>query len=261
LNIINTSQIQNDSEKKARKLLEKAEITGSATDIKINTLLRYDLNPVSGITNIIKEHAITDLVLGLKGKGGITESFLGYLTDGILAKSEVTTFVYRPFQPISTIKRHIVVVPEKAEYETGFSFWLAKIWNIAINTGSKIIFYSNESTAKIIKEVSSKHPIEAEFVLFDDWDDFLILSRDIKKDDNILIVMGRKNSISCQPVMHKIPSYLNKYFIENNFLLVYPSIQDIENHDNYDIKNPSLLDTIDNIDTIGKTIASVFKKR
>src|SRR5690554_741647 len=48
--------------------------------------------------------------------------------------SNISTYIYHPHQPIATIRRHFVLIPEKAEQETGFSFWLAKIWNMALNT-------------------------------------------------------------------------------------------------------------------------------
>jgi hypothetical protein len=89
--------------------------------------LRYDINPTNGIIGIIKEQNISDLVLGLHVKKGISESFLGKLTEGILTKCNTTTFVYKPIQPISTIKRHIVIVPPNAEKEIGFPFWLSKM--------------------------------------------------------------------------------------------------------------------------------------
>jgi Kef-type K+ transport system membrane component KefB len=260
LNIINSDNAEPDAVNKAKKLLKQAKIAASATDIIMKTLLRYDLNLVNGVTNIIKEHNITELVLGLHVKKGMSDSFLGNLTDGILSKSNITTFVYHPFQPISTIKRHLVIVPENAEYEIGFPFWLAKIWNIGLNTGAKIVFYSSEHAKKLIKDIHYKHPIEVEFNVFTDWDNFLILSRDIKKDDNITIVLSRKNSLSYKATMSKIPSYLNKYYQEQNFLLIYPSQTTSIDKENIDLTNPSLIEAIEKIDVIGKTIANLFKK-
>ncbi|MFA5326702.1 MAG: cation:proton antiporter [Prolixibacteraceae bacterium] len=260
LNLINSDNILPDAEKNARKLLEKAKIAASATDIDLKTLLRYDLNLVHGVTNLIKENDITDLLLGLHVKGSISDTFLGSVTEGILSKSNVSTYIYRPFQPISTIKRHIVVVPENAEYEIGFSFWLAKIWNIATNTGSKIVFYASEHTTQIIHKLCSTHPIEVEFNPFNDWDDFLILSRSIKIDDNLVIVMSRKNLLSYQSSMIKIPEYLNKYYNNQSYLLIYPAQNIKTGSEKVDLTNPSLLETIEKIDTIGKTIANIFRK-
>lgn len=260
LNIISSDNSEPDAEMKARRLLEKTKVAASATDIEMNTLLRYDLNLVNGLVNIIKENNITDLILGLHEKGNISDSFLGKLTDGILMKSNITTYIYRPCQPMSTIKRHIVIIPEKAEFETGFSFWLAKIWNIAQNTGARINFYSSEKTTKLIRDISIKHPINAYFNIFNDWDEFLSLKKEIKNDDNLIIVLSRKNHLSFQPAMSNIPLYLNKYFKENNFLFIYP-IQSILMHEELvDLKNSSLLEAIEKVDLIGKTLAGIFRK-
>jgi len=202
LQILNHNSSQPGAEKQAKKLLEKASITASSTDIHLTELLRYDLNIVNGITSVIKEHRITELVLGLHVKKGISESFLGNLTEGILAKSNITTLVYKPAQPISTVIRHFIVMPENAEKEAGFPFWLLKIWNISRNSGAKLLFYGTENTLGFVRDIHSKHPIEAEFTVFDDWDDFLILSRDIKTDDNLIVVLSRKNQLSSLPFLH-----------------------------------------------------------
>ena len=61
-----------------------------------------------------------------------------------------------------------------------------------------------------------------EFTEFSDWEDFLIVFRDVHKDDNLWIVMSRHNGISFNPSMNRIPGYLNKYFQQNSFILVYP---------------------------------------
>jgi Kef-type K+ transport system membrane component KefB len=170
LKIINHSSDNNEagSEKQARKILEKASVTAAATDIHLTELLRYDLNVVNGITSVIKEHRITDLVLGLHVKKGISESFLGNLTEGILAKSNINTMVYKPAQPVSTVKRHFIVMPENAEKEAGFPFWLLKVWNISRNTGAKLLFYGTENTLGFVRDIHSKHPVEADFFEFDD---------------------------------------------------------------------------------------------
>lgn len=260
LNIINGNDARSGVEKNARKLLEKAKIVASATDVEMKTMLRYDLNYVQGITNIIKENKITDLVLGLHIKGGISDSFLGSLTNGILLESNFTTYIYHPFQPVATIKRYIVVVPANAELEIGFSFWVAKIWNIAQNTGAKIVFYASEQTIRLIKDIHLAHPIEVEFKVFSNWDDFLILAKDIKKDDIFVIVLSRRNNLSYSFAMTKIPGYLNKYFQNQSFLLIYPSQSDTLQNKEIDLSNPSLINAIERIDVIGKTLAKIFKK-
>ncbi|GAB6279506.1 MAG: cation:proton antiporter [Lentimicrobium sp.] len=250
-----------ESNNQAKKILDKAVFTASASDIQLNKLLRYDINPTNGIIGVIKEQNISDLVLGLHVNKGISESFLGKLTEGILTKCNITTFIYKPIQPISTIKRHIVIVPPNAEKEIGFPFWLSKIWNIPKNTGARIVFYANKSTLAYIKKIHLKHPIEADFKFFDDWNDFLIISRDIRTDDNLIIVLSRVNKLSYHLNMSNIPTYLNKYFQGNSFILIYPMQQGVVDNEEIDLNNPSLIEPIEKLDEIGKNIMKLFRRK
>lgn len=185
LNVINNQASDDKAFKQSKKVLNMAVTTASATDNVLQDLLRYDLNVANAIISVIKEQGITDLVLGLHQGKGVVSSFLGNMTEAILGQSNVTTLIYRPIQPIATVKRHLVVVPARAEKEVGFPMWVNKVWNIIHNSGAKAVFYASEDTMVYLKEIYKKRPIEAEFSSFDDWDDFLIMSREIKSDDTL----------------------------------------------------------------------------
>lgn len=223
LNILDNKVSGDDQQlKKSRRLLENAALTAAATDTHLQELQRYDLNVTNAILSVILEHRITDLVLGLHKEKGIPSSFLGRITEGILDYSDVTTLIYKPAQPLSTMKRHLVVIPVQAEKEAGFPQWVARVWNVIQNTGAKAIFYGSSDTLGRLKTLLGKRGGEMEFTEFSDWEDFLIVFRDIHKDDNLWIVMSRHNGISFNPSMNRIPGYLNKYFQQNSFILVYP---------------------------------------
>ena len=74
---------------------------------------------------------------------------------------------------------------------------------------------------KIVENISKKSG-EASYIEFNDWDDFLIVFRDIKPDDTMWIILSRKEGLSYAPAMARIPKYLNKYFQANSFVLAYP---------------------------------------
>ena len=223
LNILDNKVSGDDQQlKKSRRLLENAALTAAATDTHLQELQRYDLNVTNAILSVILEHRITDLVLGLHKEKGIPSSFLGRITEGILDYSDVTTLIYKPAQPLSTMKRHLVVIPVQAEKEAGFPQWVARVWNVIQNTGAKAIFYGSSDTLGRLKTLLGKRGGEMEFTEFSDWEDFLIVFRDVHKDDNLWIVRSRHNGISFNPSMNRIPGYLNKYFQQNSFILVYP---------------------------------------
>lgn len=264
LTVINQTSSDELHEKEAQELLDMAKKAAAATDTNLKRLLRYDLSVTNAINGIARQHRITDIILGLHHQKSITDSFLGHLTEGILNSCNLTTMIYRPRQPLSTIKRDVVIVPAMAEREIGFPFWVSKIWNIGRNTGSKLVFHANERTCEYLHEIHRKFPIEAEFHVFDDWDDFLILSRDIKADDNLIIVLSRHDGLSYNHGMEKIPHYLNKYFANNNFILVYPMQIGVANRSDFDMASPSflepLMENFSRLDELGRTVVKLFRK-
>jgi len=265
LNVINNNSSSLSKESKAKKIVDKAAVVASATDNRLNMLMRYDLNILNGITNVVREQKISDIILGQTESLGSSESMYGPLTDGVLNKCNTTTFIYKSVQPISTIKRYVVVIPERAEREIGFPFWLLKIWNLGKNTASKIVFYGSETTINFIKDIHAKHPVDAGFNVFSDWEDFLILARNIVKDDALVVVMSRKPNLSYNLTMQNIPSYMNKYFDKNNVVLIYPLQLGIVGSSKIDLKNPGALDTftenLERLDDVRKMISKLFKKK
>lgn len=223
LNILDNKSAGNEQQlKKSRRLLENATLIAAATDTHLQELIRYDLNVTNAILSVVLEHNITDLILGLHKEKGIPTSFLGRITEGILEHSDVTTLIYKPAQPLSTMKRHLVVIPEKAEKEAGFTQWVNRIANVIQNTGAKVVYYGSVETIERLKSILKKQGGEMEFIEFSDWEDFLIVFRDVHSDDNLWVVMSRPNGISFTPGMNRIPGYLNKYFQQNSFILIYP---------------------------------------
>src|SRR5690606_25294100 len=240
LSIVDNNSSDGTADRNAKKLLVKAAVTAASTDNILTELLRYDQNIVNGIKSVIKEHKVTDLILGLHIKSEISTSFLGELTESILERSNTTTFIYKSLQPLSTIKRHLIIVPDKAEKETGFPFWLIKVWNIARNTGATLVFYSSSETLNYIRDVQRMHPVPCEFEEFRDWNDFLILSGQCRKNDSLIIILSRKDKPSYQENMARVPDYINKYFKQNSFILIYPIQVGIMGTTTYDRRNPSL---------------------
>ncbi len=208
--------------KTAGAILEKAEVAASSTDNSLTPILRYDHDVVNGIVGVVRERKITVLIMGLHHKKSITESFLGRSSEDILERCNVTTMIYKAVQPLSTIRRTILVIPQEGENEPGFSLWMQKVVNIVRNTGSRLVIHASRQTVACIRKSDIWKFFIADYVLFRDWDDLPSLSKEIKSDDNIIIVMSRKNRLSYHQKMSKIPAYLNRYFAGNSFILVYP---------------------------------------
>ena len=222
LKVIDNHHSDEKALKQSRRVLQTAVNTAAATDTRMKDLLRYDLSVSNAIASVVKEREITDLVVGLHKEKDIPAAFLGHIVESVLAESSVSTFIYKPAQPISTVRRHLIIIPELAEKEIGFNQIIFRLRNVTQNTGAATVFYGSEATLNALKKLLAKKSGEASYIEFNDWDDFLIVFRDIKPDDTMWISLSRKEGLSYAPAMARIPKYLNKYFQANSFVLAYP---------------------------------------
>jgi Kef-type K+ transport system membrane component KefB len=222
LKVIDNHHSDEKALKQSRRVLQTAVNTAGATDTQMKDLLRYDLSVSNAIASVVKEREITDLVVGLHKEKDIPAAFLGHIVESVLAESSVSTFIYKPAQPISTVRRHLIIIPELAEKEIGFNQIIFRLRNVTQNTGAATVFYGSEATLNALKKLLAKKSGEASYIEFNDWDDFLIVFRDIKPDDTMWIILSRKEGLSYAPAMARIPKYLNKYFQANSFVLAYP---------------------------------------
>jgi Kef-type K+ transport system membrane component KefB len=259
LGIVDTLDKNADDEKKLKKVLSHAATSASATDTVLHELIRYDNSFVNAISNVIKEHKITDLILGIDQKKGISDSFEKNLSEGILVKSNATTLLFNSTQPLGTIKRHIVVVPKNAEKELGFPFWIIKIWNIAKNSGCKVVFYASPSSAKIISEIQNKQPIDCTFESFEDWNTIENILNEGDVDDNFVLILSRRNKTSYHPEMSKINKLLTNKFLSKSFMIIYPMQYGVLDDNKTDYKNPSFNESIEKLDEIRKSVFKLFR--
>lgn len=254
LNII--SEEKNESSKKnAEKLLHEAQNIASAADVKITPLTRYDADVINGITNAIKEYSITDLMIGIEPDKGFSPSFVYHLYTGYLNNVSANILLYHAAQPASTIRKYFVVLPENAQLESGFFHSLLKIWNIARNSGAKIVFYGYENTITVVEKIRKKANIDASFIIFTNWNDFGKITESMKEDHGLIILMAKREMISFTPQMQNVPQYLNDHFNNKNYLLIYPQRNDGEGYR----KNVRDIGNADDFVEIGNIVGRLFK--
>lgn len=257
LNVISDDDDGSKTQSVAKKMMDKAVHHAAATAQNIIPVNRFDANISNGIIYTLKEQNITDLLIGLHREAN-QNSFLGAIAEKILKHTSETVFIYKSVQPLNTLKRLIVAVTVKAELEPGFSHWFSKLTTIAKEAGLSIEFYATKETIKELSDQQNQKKIESKIIFheFDNWDDFLIFSREVKKNDLFIIVSSRKGHVSYQYSLEKLPYYLSNYFSENSFIMLYPQ----------QMEKGVKMDDIRYVDsslanTITSKVASLGKKR
>ncbi|MCM1293498.1 MAG: cation:proton antiporter [Bacteroides sp.] len=204
--------------------LDVAVHVASAMDFQLKSIDRYDLNFVTGVLNTIEERDINEVVIGLHRRSTVIDSFFGEKLTQLLKATFRMVVISRCFIPVNTMRRIVVFVPDKAQFETGFSHWVKSIGNLTRQLGCRVIFYSSAETRKYISTVLrvGRYEIRSEYRLTEEWDDLVLLSNKIRTDDLFVVVSARRTSVSFTSDMDTLPEFLRKYFSQNNLLVIYP---------------------------------------
>ena len=204
------------------------------------------------------------IVLGWPKRTGIIDRLIGEKVDSIISNTDKTTFICHLEKPLVLHKRIVIAAPPLTEYENGFEHWLVKIVKLAQELSIPIQLYCNEQTEKAIKKLLKKIKLSVLITsnYFSDWEDFLILARNIHEDDLFVLVSARKGATSYIAILENLPNKLEKHFPSNSRLVVYPQRfnQNYGNERYNDINAEPLNKGIETIQKISKGIGNIFKK-
>lgn len=253
VNIINEDKSESSS-KNAEKLLGEAVNMAAGADVKINPITRHDNDVVLGISNVVKEQNITDLIIGLEEEKGFSSSFTYNLYNGYLRNKEINVIIYHAVQPVATIKKYAVLIPANAEHEPGFFHSLLRVWNIGKNSGAKMSFYANDKTTEILKSIIKKANIEAVFNTVTTWQEAQETACNLQQDEGLIVLMADRGMNSYISQMQNVPEILNKNLSNNNYILIYP-FSKIDKT----VTEKRAVSNLDDFADIGKIIGRIFK--
>lgn len=220
--------VRNDNSRPARRLSEEtlraAVNIGAAADVRVTTLERYDLNIVTGILNVIEERDITEVILGLHRRASFVDSFFGMKVEQLLKSTNKMVIITRCFLPVNTVTRIVVLVPPKAQYETGFSRWVRNIARLTRQLGCRAVFCCPTDIQPLIRGVlyQANYKVRCEFRTTEDWDDFIAMSGTVTDEDLFVAIGARPSSVSFSDDIAEMPQFLQRHFANKNIVVIYP---------------------------------------
>ncbi|WP_195476645.1 cation:proton antiporter [Bacteroides finegoldii] len=225
INVINDDNTSDNLRMRSKRYLEKAAMMTTAVNVPLKQVTRYDLNIASGIIHSAKENEITSIITGLHHKANITDSFFGVLAEHLLKGLNCELIISKFLIPVHTLKRIVVAVPPKAEYESGFPRWMEHFCRMGSTLGCRVHFFANEkTTARLQTLIKKKHKqVLTDFSLLEDWNDLLVLTGQVSYDHLLVIISARPGTLSYDSSFEKLPRQLSKYFSNNSLIVLYPN--------------------------------------
>lgn len=248
---------------KARSKLESFVKQASAFEASVNIIATIDYNVASGIARIAKEIMADIIVLGWPRKVGLIDKIVGEKVNSVLNNTDKSAYLCHLERPLELHKRIVVVTPPLAEHEKGFEHWLIKVSKLAQEFTLNVDFYCDTITEKAIGKAIQHLKLNGtfQFKLFTDWEEFLILAREINKDDLFILISARHGAPSHMNVLDNLPNKLEKHFVSYSRIIIYPQLYN-QNHviERFeDISAEPLTKGIETIQRIGKRIGGMFK--
>jgi Kef-type K+ transport system membrane component KefB len=248
---------------KARSKLESFVKQASAFETKVNIIATIDYNVASGIARIAKEIMADIIVLGWPSKVGLIDKIVGEKVNSVLNNTDKSAYLCHLERPLELHKRIVVVTPPLAEHEKGFEHWLIKVSKLAQEFTLNVDFYCDTITEKAIGKAIQHLKLNGtfQFKLFTDWEEFLILAREINKDDLFILISARHGAPSHMNVLDNLPNKLEKHFVSYSRIIIYPQLYN-QNHviERFeDISAEPLTKGIETIQRLGKRIGGMFK--
>lgn len=261
LSVVNDDNSSEGVEQRGKRYLERAAMITASADVSLKQITRYDMNIAAGIIHTAKEYDATDVIIGLHRKVNIVDSFFGMLAENLLKGLHREVMIAKFLMPINTLRRIVVAVPPKAEYEAGFSKWVEHVCRMGSTLDCRVHFFANEETTRPLKAlVLDKYNLaKADFSLLDDWDDLLILTGQVNYDHLLIIISARRGAISYDSSFEKLPSQISRYFANNSLIVLYPD-QLGDPQDVLSYFNPHGSNEAQHYERVGRWFYKWFKK-
>ena len=139
LNIINDADLSDKTQAHSRECLQMATRLASAADVPMQTQTRLAVNFVTATIHALRENDASELLIGMHRKRHEGDSFLGLFAQGLIDNMSRQLIIVDMHIPANTIRKIVVAVPEKAEYEKGFYRWINRIARMAEDLGIELL--------------------------------------------------------------------------------------------------------------------------
>lgn len=244
INIVNDANVSSQTQARSKECLDMAAKYANAADVPVQTQSRLAVNFVTATVHAFRENSASELLIGMHRRRHSDESFLGMFANGLIKRLSRQIIIVSMHIPANTIRKIVVAVPEKAEYEKGFYRWINRIARMAEDLGCPVVFYASEMTnLLILNYMRERHKTApADYEILESWNDFPALRHELSRDSLLVVVTARKGSISYQSAFAQLPSQLTSSFADKSLMIVYPDQQE-ENNEAYAFVDPHNYDS------------------
>ena len=224
LNVVYDDDHMRQHQEEGIRLLEEVSEYASSSDVSVQTQVRIAANIANGIKHAFKEFRASEILIGMHMHDKVSAKFWGEFHQSLFNGLHRQIMMARLYHPLSTLRRIVVAVPSRAQYEPGFYRWLERLSRMAENIECRVQFSGRTDTLQIINQfITNRHPnVRAIYQTMEHWNELPRLATTIANDHLFVVVTARKSTVSYKTAMDHLPEELTKYFKGKNLMIIFP---------------------------------------
>ena len=221
---------EGDKQEASKKMLRKAAELAVSADVRIQTQSRLAVNVTNGIIHAFKENDASELITGLHTNEQGFDGQLGLFNSKMIDNMSRQVIMIHLTMPASTLRRIVVAVPPKAEYETGFYRWLERLARMAKEIGCRIEFNGTEQSVGLIRQYIQLHHnhVRAEYNLMETVEEFNFMASRVAHDHLFVAIASRPRYVSYFNAMERLPDYIFNHIHGKSAMIIFPDQQNRE---------------------------------
>ncbi len=239
LHVVNDADYTEKSQRESKEILDDAEEICVAADVPVQVQSRLAVNRVNGVVHSMRENDASEIVMGSHEGDDGDASFYGRFAQTLVDSMNRQLIIASYNMPVSSIRKIVVVVPGKAEFEVGFYRWVRRLARLTGEIGCKIEFHTSDQTGRLISQYVHRYHknVRAEYKMIDSWQDVIALKDSVGADQLFVIVTARPGGISYQKPFDKLNKVARDYFSHCSVMVIYPD-QYGKNNEAYSFSAP-----------------------
>lgn len=141
-----------------------------------------------------------------------------------IERTSRSVIVYHAEQTLSTVNRLLVAVPKHAEKEHDFISCFGQVRRLSSQIGAKVVFFCDEDTREALRVMCRRKGkyLRASYREMGDWEDVLMMAKEARPDDMIVMVSARQATASYNTLFKQIPDMLERFFGGYSYMILYP---------------------------------------
>lgn len=214
-----------DEVSQAERMLEHAVMYASGAEVPVKLLTRVDQNVGWGIERASTEEQITTIIAGWDGVRQRDEKTYGTVIDNFLEHTYQRSLITKVRQPLNTMDRIILILPNNVVYKPGFEDAISIIKDIASQLSTSIKGLVLRDDLDVYEKVSGRvRPnIKIDFHSKDSWDSLYENDlNEIKSTDLVILLSARRGTVAWNPELEDMPKQLAA-LNRGNFIVFYPT--------------------------------------